>query len=121
VCGAIIEIALRRRLAGVYAVSISQQAQTVAVTFRPGTRVFSAAAFREAVAEPDVEVLSIELDACGVAEGNNDLQSLRIGDQFLLRLRDASAAAGSRICVEGRLDDGVEPNVLHAKTVRPWK
>ena len=112
---------MRRRLAGVYEVSVSQQAQTVAVIFRPGTRVFSAAAFRAAVGEAEVEVVTLELDVCGVADGTNDLPSLRVGVQSVFRLRDANARAGSRICVEGRLDDGVEPNVLHVKTVRPWK
>ena len=83
--------------------------------------MLSVPAFREAVAEADVEVVSLELDACGVAESSNELVSLRIADQSVLRLHGATAVAGGRICVQGRLDDGVEPNVLHVTTVRPWK
>ena len=69
----------RSRCAGAWqasrAVSISQSQQTAVVTFVSGTRVFSAAAFREAVAEADVEVVSLEADVCGVIDGENALRS----------------------------------------------
>jgi hypothetical protein len=59
------EVALRRRLAGVIDVAISQSQQTAVVTFAPGTRHFSAAAFRSAIAEASVDVVSLEIDVCG--------------------------------------------------------
>lgn len=78
-------------------------------------------AFRDAVAEADVEVVSAELDVCGVVEPTDDLLLLRVAEQSVLRLRDVTANAGSRICVEGRLDDRVEPSAVHVKMMRPWQ
>jgi hypothetical protein len=72
------EVALRRRLAGVAAVSISQRYQTAQVTFVPGTTMFSPAAFRAAVAEADVEILSLDLTVCGAVDTDNGLRFRRV-------------------------------------------
>ena len=110
------EVALRRRLAGVADISISQSQQTAAVTFLSGTHKFSAAAFREAVAEADVEVVSLEADVCGVIDDENALRSL---PHVLLQLRGGNAVVGSDVCVTGRLNEQVEPYELDVTTVRP--
>ena len=115
------EVALRRRLAGVTAVEISQSQQTAVVTFVSGTRVFSAAAFREAVAEADVEVVSLEADVCGVIEGAHALRLLPHVDAPLLQLRGGTAVAGSAVCVNGRLNDDLEPYELDVITIRPQR
>ena len=103
-------MALRRRLEGVAHVSISQSQQTAAVTFNPGSRAFSAPAFRDALGEAAVEVVSLEIDACGVIEEMNGHRWITItGQRFLLR---GQTSAGSIACVTGRLNDRVEPNEL---------
>ena len=109
---------MRRRLAGVADVAISQSQQTAAVTFVSGTHEFSAAAFREAVAEADVEVLSLEVDVCGVIDGENGLRSAGDGKRPLVRLRGGSALPGSAVCVSGHLDEPVEPYETHVLVVR---
>jgi hypothetical protein len=112
------EVALRRRLAGVADVSISQSQQTAAVTFVSGTHEFSAAAFRDAVAEADVEVLSLEVDVCGVIDGENGLRSVSDGKTPLVRLRGGNGLPGGAVCVSGRLDESVEPYETHVLVVR---
>ena len=112
------EVALRRRLAGVSDVSISQSQQTAAVTFLSGTHEFSAAAFREAVAEADVEVVSLEAEVCGVIDGDNGLRWLGDVSRPFVRLRGGDAPPGSAVCVSGRLDETVEPYELHVLVAR---
>jgi hypothetical protein len=65
------EVALRRRLEGVATVAISQQHQTAEVRFAPGPHVFSAAEFRAAAGEADVEVVSFAIEACGRMEAGD--------------------------------------------------
>ena len=113
------EVALRRRLAGVADVSISQSQQTAVVTFVSGTQCLSAAAFREAVAEADVEVVSLEVDVCGVIDGKNASALVAGRRRPLLQLRGGDAVAGSAVCVTGRLNEHVEPYELDVMTVRP--
>lgn len=106
------EVALRRRLAGVADVSISQSRQTVNVSFVPGTFVFSAAAFREAVAEAEVEVLALEAQVCGVVAEDGVLRPLSAREPPLVRLHGRPSQTGDAICVAGRLDDAAVPYVL---------
>ena len=113
------EVALRRRLEGVADVSISQQQQTAAVAFVTGTHLFSPAAFRDAVAEADVDVLSLEADVCGVVDDRNLLRSSTHDRRPLVRLQGGSTHAGTAICVSGPLDDRVEPLELEVTSVRP--
>jgi hypothetical protein len=113
------EVALRRRLAGVDQISISQSQQTAVVTFRPGTQVFSAAAFREAVAEADVKVVSLNADVCGVIDRENALRSSQHVEAPLLQLRGGNATVGSTVCVNGRLNEQAQPYELDVMTVRP--
>jgi hypothetical protein len=113
------EVALRRRLAGVAEVSISQSQQTAAVTFVSGTRTFSAAAFREAVAEAEVDVVSLEVDVCGVVDDQRVLRSSTDVQQPFARLRGNSAETGRSVCVTGRLDEGAEPPDLEVTKSLP--
>jgi hypothetical protein len=62
------EVALRRRLDGVAEVRISQERQTAQVIFAPGAPAFAPGEFRAAVGEADVEVLRLEIEACGRLE-----------------------------------------------------
>jgi hypothetical protein len=113
------EVALRRRLAGVAKVSISQSQQTAVVTFVSGTTAFSAAAFRQAVAEAEVDVVSLEVDVCGVVDAKGFLRSSAAGKVLFVRLRGKSAEAGRSICVTGRLDEGPEPPELEVTSSQP--
>ncbi len=106
------EVALRRRLDGVADVSISQSEQVAAVAFVSGTRAFSAAAFREAVAEADVTVVSLDLDVCGLIDHENTLRSSSDVATTLLRLRGSHALEVGAVCVTGRLNDLVAPYEL---------
>lgn len=113
------EVALRRRLVGVAEVSISQSEQSAAVTFTQGTLSFSAIEFRRAVAEADVEVISLEASVCGVVNERSELRPRNVGPP-LVRLQGAGAAVGTTICATGQLDDRVEPYELDVSSSRPW-
>jgi len=99
------EVALRRRLAGVAEVSISQSQQTATVTFVSGTRVFSPSTFKDAVAEADVDVVNLEIDVCGVPDDQNVLRSSTDRRQPIVRLRGVERRTGTHTCVTGRLDE----------------
>ncbi len=96
------EVALRRRLDGVARISISQAAQTAEVEFVAAPHTFSAAAFRQAVGEADVEVLSFEADVCGAVVEDQERRWLTANaNRFLLA--DGEWAATALVCVTGRL------------------
>ena len=105
------EVALRRRLAGVDGISISQQEQRATATFVPGTMAFSAAAFREAVAEAEVEVLAIEAHVCGVVDSTGRILGATRGPGALVQL-GGEMHPGTSICVTGHLDDRAQPYKL---------
>ena len=109
---------MRRRLAGVADISISQQAQTAAVTFVPGTLVFSAEAFRSAVAEAEVEVLTLDVRVCGVVDDNNALRTAAHDRQPLVQLH-GDVPVGDSLCVTGQLDDRPEPDTLDVVSAQP--
>ena len=113
------EVALRRRLAGVTDVSISQREQTAAVTFAARTLVFSAADFRRAIAEADVTVLTIDVTVCGVIETGNVLRVSSSNGAPTLQLRGASAVPGDNICITGRLRDEPQPYEVEVTQLRP--
>ena len=111
------EVALRRRLEGVEHVSISQRQQTAEVTFAPGHRAFSPSEFRTAVGEAEVEVLSLEIDACGIVQEENGQYWITItGASFLLHDR---VPASGVTCVTGQLNDHVDPFELARVTALP--
>ena len=98
------EVALRRRLAGVAGISISQEHQRAEVTFVPGPQAFSPAAFREAVSEAEVEVLRFVVDACGIIVQEDGRQWLVAGaDRFALSV--PGGTAGQERCLSAPLDD----------------
>ena len=111
---------MRRRLAGVAEVSISQSQQTATVTFVSGTPAFSPAVFRDAVAEAEVDVVSLEVDVCGVVDHQSVLRSSSGGHQRpFVRLRGSTADAGSSVCITGRLDGRPElPELEVTKSLR---
>ena len=111
------EVALRRRLEGVEHVSISQSQQTAEVTFTSGNHAFLPAEFRNAVGEAEVEVLSLEIDACGAVEEKDGRHWFTIaGARFLLRDR---VPANGVTCVTGQLNDHAEPFELASVTALP--
>jgi hypothetical protein len=112
------EVALRRRLAGVAEIAISQSQQTAAVTFVSGTHEFSISEFSAAVAEAEVEVMSVQAEVCGVVDGEQVLRASVEPEKGLVRLRGSDAPRGKMICVNGRLDGAVEPYELHVMAVR---
>jgi hypothetical protein len=111
------EVALRRRLAGVADVTISQSRQTAAVTFASGTYVFSGLAFTEAVAEAEVDVLSLEVDVCGMIDDRNVMRSSTGQGQAIVHLRGGGFRAGSPICVTGRLEESSKPPGLEVTSL----
>lgn len=105
------EVALRQRLEGVATVSISESAQTTEVTFAPGDHVFSTDVFKGALKEAHVDVVSIDVDACGTVEKNGDQARLRAGrNEFLLGGTQVPEPGSA--CVSGRLSlDGQPPRL----------
>jgi hypothetical protein len=109
------EVALRRRLEGVAGISISQARQTAEVDFLPTPHAFSATAFRDAVGEADVEVVTLEVDVCGVIVQEQERRWLVAGpDRFLLA--NGQWAGERRVCLTGRLADRLDsvPLVIEA-------
>jgi hypothetical protein len=96
-------VALRQRLDGVAHISISQRDQLAAVTFAPGTQVFSPAILREALDAADVDAIAIDIEACGIIV-HEDNQKWAVVGGLRFRLLDASLPTGRR-CVTGRLRD----------------
>ena len=110
------DVALRRRLAGVAHIAISQEQQRAEVAFGPDARAFSPGAFREAVAEADVEVLRFVVEACGTVVQDGERQWLLAGaDRFALAV--TGLTAGERRCLTAQLDDAT--GTLVPEAARP--
>lgn len=105
------EVALRRRLDGVASISISQARQTAEVTFLPRPHTFSAVAFREAVGEADVEVVSLDVDVCGVVVPEQEQRWLEAGPSRFL-LAGGEWAVAQRVCLTARLGDAPDSGPL---------
>ena len=99
------EVALRRRLDGVANISISQAQQTAEVQFLSTSHTFSAAALREAVGEADVEVVTLQIDVCGVVVREQEQQWLMAGSDRIL-LANGEWSVDQRACMTGRLAAG---------------
>ena len=109
---------MRRRLEGVADVSISQRDQTAEVRFAKGDHTFSSDAFRKAVAEAGVVVLSFQIDACGSIEQEQEQRWLVTDrNRFLLTAGD-TLPFNQPLCVSGRLDDRAPPLRLHIMDVQ---
>ena len=107
------EVALRQRLAGVATVSISESAQTTEVIFAPGDHPFSVATFKAALKQADVEVVTMDVDACGRVERNGDERVLRAGAASFVLRSGQQAPDGQSVCVAGRLqEEGGRVNLL---------
>lgn len=100
------EVALRRRLAGVVDVSISQLEQRAVVTFGRPTPAFSAVEFRRAVAEADVEVLTLDVEFCGTLDADHGMQPVVDGEPLHVRLDLSTATPGEHVCLTGRSTAG---------------
>lgn len=113
------EVALRQRLDGVARVAISEGEQTTEVIFAEGDHAFSLEAFRLALRQADVEIVTVHVEACGVVAGTGEARRLRAGKtEFLLRGAEAPAE-GNEVCVSGRLDDRAGQMEVVAGTVQP--
>jgi hypothetical protein len=97
------EVALRQRLEGVAAVSISESAQTTEVIFAPGDHPFSIETFKGALRQASVEAVTMEIDVCGRLERHGGEPLLRTRTaEFVLR-NGSEAFAGTSVCVAGRI------------------
>ena len=110
---------MRRRLAGVADVSISQHEQTAAVSFVPGTFTFSPTDFRSAIADAGVTVLTIDMEVCGFIEQGNVLRVSASDKMPTLQLLADSAITAGSVCITGRLDDAAQPYALEVTRFRP--
>lgn len=99
------EASLHGRLEGVDTISISQSRQTAEVTFTPGDHAFSLPDFRDAIRQADVEVLTVDLEACGIVEQSTDERWLVAGTNRFMLVGSDTAAPGQIVCVSGQLDD----------------
>jgi hypothetical protein len=118
-CAAVAEVALRQRLPGVVTVSISQGQQTIAVALSSGGGLFSPAIFRDAVAGPGIEVLTFQVEACGVVE-ENESQHWFVAGQNRFALEDSKEVpARALLCISGRLNDQVNPHRLALTAIHP--
>ncbi|MGH9253597.1 MAG: hypothetical protein ACRD3C_03410 [Vicinamibacterales bacterium] len=118
-CATVAEVALRQRLAGVVTVSISQGQQTIAVALSNGGGLFSPAVFRDAVAGTGIEVLTFQVDACGVVEETESKHWFVAGENRFALEDSKEVPAGELLCISGRLDDQVNPYGLTLTAIHP--
>ena len=107
---------MRQRLDGVAEISISQSEQTADVQFAPGAGTFVPATFRAAVQQAGVQVLSFEIDACGVVEEREGTRWLRAGQNRFVVAGPDDLPIGQKLCVTARLDDSTDPARLTIAT-----
>jgi hypothetical protein len=117
-CGAVAEVALRQRLPGVAAISISQSQQTVVVEFAQGASAFSSAVLRDAVDDAGIEVLAIQIDACGVVEETPGQRWFVAGANRFALDDGGGTPAGRPVCVSGSLNDGSTPYRFTPTTIQ---
>ena len=96
------EVALRQRLDGVAAIKISESAQTTEVIFEPGDRPFSVDSFKAALKQADVEVVTMEVDACGIVEQRGAQRWFQAGATEFALAPGSGPAAGP-VCVAGQV------------------
>lgn len=95
---------MRQRLEGVAAIRISESAQTTEVIFAPGDRPFSVDHFKAALKQADVEIVTLELDACGTVEQRGTQRLLQAGaTEFVLA--PGSGPPDGPVCVAGQLQE----------------
>jgi hypothetical protein len=112
------EVALRQRLEGVADISISQREQTTEVRFADADYTFSPEAFRKAVGEAGVVVLSFQIDACGSIEQVRDERWLVTGKNRFLLTGGGTLPPDRLVCISGGLDDRAPPPRLDITNVR---
>jgi hypothetical protein len=110
-------VALRQRLEGVVTISISQSQQTIIVEFAQGGGLFSPAVFRDAVDDAGIQVLAIQIDACGVVEETQRQRWLVAGANRFALDDDGGAPVGQPVCVLGQLNDDSTPYRLTPATI----
>jgi hypothetical protein len=117
------EVALRRRLEGVADIAISQGQQTADVRFEPGPHRFDPKVLRAAVSETGIEVLDVDVEACGRIAVEGDRRWLEAGQNRFIVANPPQHPAlpiGEAVCVNGRLDDSVDPvQLLVSAVTRP--
>jgi hypothetical protein len=111
------DLALRRRLAGVADVRISQEQQTAEVVFTAGAHAFSPDEFRAAVKEADVDVVGFEIEACGRFESDGASHWFVAGSNRVAIGESSPTLAGAS-CLSAGLDDRVEPGRLEGIRLR---
>lgn len=111
------DMALRRRLAGVADIRISQEQQTAEVTFRAGASAFSPDEFRAAVKEAEVDVVGFDIEACGRFETDGASHWFVAGSNRFVIGESPSNPTGAS-CLSAGLDDRVEPGRLERIRLR---
>jgi hypothetical protein len=118
-CSATMEVELRRQLEGCGKITISQSQQTAEVEFEGGDHAFPPEVFRQAIGKAGVEVLSMEMDACGRVEGSGDSQLwLNTGVNRFALAGEKSIPDRGAVCVSGKLDDSVRPPRIEVAKLR---
>jgi len=117
-CGAVAEVALRQRLRGVAAISISQSEQMVIVEFAQGGDAFSPAVFRDAVDDAGIKVLAMQIDACGVVEETQSQRWFVAGANRFALDDGGGVPVGQPVCVVGALDDASTPYRFTPTTIQ---
>ena len=118
-CAAAIEVALRQRLEGVETVKISESAQTAEVTFAPGGHAFSREVFSLALRQSHVDIVTLEVEACGVIAGEKSERRLQAGKTEFVLTKAGEAAAGAAVCVAGLLEEQAHPMRLVVSRMHP--
>ncbi|HVL69739.1 MAG TPA: hypothetical protein VM364_20950 [Vicinamibacterales bacterium] len=97
------EVVLRQRLEGVARLGISESEQTTAVTFAPPSRRFSPEVFRTALRQVGIEVLTMDVNACGAIERQANTRWLQAGETRFLLTGEFDPPSTPAVCVTGRL------------------
>lgn len=114
------EVALRQRLAGVAAIRISESDATTEVIFEPGDHPFSIDVFKGALRQADVEVETLQLEACGRVEAGPDgRRYMQAGGSLRLALNGPAVDAAASVCLAGSVRDEAGLATLTVERIDP--
>lgn len=108
---------MRRQWSELAHVAISQSGQTVRLTFNPPSIEFTPERFRVATAEANVEVLTLDVEVCGLRAGVDG--AVLIAGASRVRVSSAERLPDGVTCVTGRVtsdDHGREWTVTAVNT-----
>jgi hypothetical protein len=89
------------------------------VEFDGGGTLFQPRAFRDAVGDAGVDLLTLQIDACGIVEEREDGRSFIAGRNRFALGDSLHAPVGRFLCASGWLNDPSNPSRIVLSGVQP--